>query len=166
MFIKWERAERSVCSGKFNESVKNISVLHTSSSYWINLAFNGDEGGENLRLHLKISVIQMANLPHGNAYREAGAQPVLVCHLPASGKGFFYLFIYFLLIAQSVSMKLTLYVRLYTNWHVSKKEYIFTFPIKKKLFSFPTTLNSSKVLSTDTVEKLMTGLLESARSVL
>lgn len=28
----------------------------------------------------------MANLQLSDAYREVGAQPVLVCHLPASGK--------------------------------------------------------------------------------
>lgn len=37
----------------------------------------------------------MANLPHSNANREAGAQPVLVCHLLALGYVFFSPFPFF-----------------------------------------------------------------------
>lgn len=45
----------------------------------------------------------MANLQPSDACREVGAQPVLVCHLPASGKTFIYLFLsFFFSLADSV----------------------------------------------------------------
>lgn len=82
------------------------------------------------RLYLITLVIQMANLPPGNANREVAAQPVLLCHLLASGYFFPPVFSRFLLIAQSVSMRLMLYVRLYTNYHIRRRESTFTLPNK------------------------------------
>lgn len=116
------------------------------------------------RLYLITLVIQMANLPPGDANREVAAQPVLLCHLLASGYFFqpvFSLFFFFLLIAQSVSMRLMLYVRLYTNYHIRKRESTFTLP--NKAAALPPTpppppqhSAAARVLSISAVEKLMT----------
>lgn len=100
-----------VCSGKFNESVKYQPPPPpppTGSKYWIRLDSNGDGGrwkSPPLRFYLNISVIQMANLQPSDACREVGAQRVLVCHLPASGKTFIYLFLLSLVPSLADSVK-------------------------------------------------------------
>lgn len=64
----------------------------------------------------------------------------------------------FLLIAQSVSMRLMLYVRLYTNYHIRRRESTFTLPNKAATPppTAATTLSGGEVLSISAVEKLMT----------
>lgn len=136
-------AEGSVCSGKFNESVKQGKKAIKKTVIWAleeNIDLYMGEGDSFMHTYTanisrvclgEISAFQMANLPSRDAYREVGAQrnPACPCvSLTSHRKRLFFFF--FLLIAQSVSMRLMLYVRFYTNWHIRKKGSTFTFPHK------------------------------------
>lgn len=97
---------------------KNLNP-HVGSSYWLNFDWNKEEiilkHTQWTTLHDYIWKYQYFKWQISQAAMPAGRWglreilPVLVCHLPAPGKYFFFL----LLIAQSVSMRLMLYVRFY-----------------------------------------------------
>jgi len=62
-------------------------------------------------------------------------------------------------------MRLMLYVRFYTNWHIRKSGATFTFPIKAVFFLLQQHFAAVRFLSIDAVEKLMTEFLVGARGV-
>lgn len=91
-------------------------------------------------LRLKIMESQRAAMQYD--LLQAQKNPACPCvSLTSHGKRFFSII---LLIAQSVSMRLMLYVRYYTNWHIRTSGSTFTSPLKRLLL-LPATLSSSEV---------------------